>query len=179
MKEQQEEQKKKNDWMKDEANDEEEEMSRTIIWMIFWVSGRTMKRRTETCIETISNTTSGSNSVDSTNKGLTKFQMFLRRVEEKTRNDVRKELKKREEKIRRTDLNRKTAAASGERAANTTTDDAIARHLAAAKDEVAAEREAAAKDEVMTKREAATRDESAAKRVAVAKQAAAKFEEAA
>ena len=40
---------------------------------------------------------------DSTNKGLTKFQKFLRRVEEKTRDNMRKELEKREREKKRSD----------------------------------------------------------------------------
>ena len=44
--------------------------------------------------------------VESQNKGLTKFQSFLQRVEEKSRENVRKELEKREKKIQLNEMNR-------------------------------------------------------------------------
>ena len=50
------------------------------------------------------------NSVDWPNKGLTKFHKFLRRVEEKIREDMRRKLEKREEKIWLTELSRATTA---------------------------------------------------------------------
>ena len=71
---------------------------------------------------------------DSAHKGLTKFQKLLRRVEEKTRDNMRKELEReREEKIRLNELSRAAAAADEERETKTTMDDAIGKHLAAAK----------------------------------------------
>ena len=138
--------------------------------------------------------------VESQNKGLTRFQNFLLRIEEKTRENVRKELEKREKKIQLNEMNRAAAASSEEREMNTTTDDAIARHLAAAEDEATAKREAAARSEARTERkaheeheeqerlarertraerEAVFRDKAAARQEAAARQAAAKFEEAA
>ena len=77
---------------------------------------------------------------------------------------MRKELKKREEKIRRNELNRAAPVMSEERKTNMTMDDAIARHLAAAKHEAATKDEAkteraAAKDEVTSKHWAAMRDD--------------------
>ena len=145
--------------------------------------------------------------VESQNKGLTKFQKFLQRVEEETRENLRKELEEREKRIQSNELNRAAAASSEERETNVTTNDAIARHLAAAENEATAKREAAARNETkmerrtqeeqeeqrkaqeergrlareMTKaeREAAIRDKVAARKEAAARQAAAEFEEAA
>ena len=144
---------------------------------------------------------------ESQNKGLTKFQNFLQRVEEKSRENVRKELEKREKRIQLNEMHRAAAASSGEPKTN----DAIARHLVAAEREATARREAAARNETMmekraqetreeeceeqkraqeererlarerakAEREAAMRDEVAAKQIAAARQAAAEFEEAA
>ena len=85
--------------------------------------------------------------VESQNKGLTKFQKFLQRVEEETRGNLRKELEEREKRIQSNELNRAAAASSEERETNVTTNDAIARHLAAAENEATAKREAAARNE--------------------------------
>ena len=52
--------------------------------------------------------------VESQNKGLTKFQSFLQRVEEKSRENVRKELEKREKRIQLNEMNRAAAASSEE-----------------------------------------------------------------
>ena len=85
------------------------------------------------------------------NKGLTKFQKLLRRVEEKTRDNMRKKLEKREreeEKIRLNELNRAAPAANEERETKTTMDDSIGKHKkreAVMKDEAAAQREAGGK----------------------------------
>ena len=65
--------------------------------------------------------------VEPKNKIFKKFQSFSRRVEEKTRENMRKELEKRQDRIRLIELSRAAAAPSAEREMNTTTDDAIAR----------------------------------------------------
>ena len=88
--------------------------------------------------------------VESQNKGLTKFQSFLQRVEEKSRENVRKELEKREKRIQLNEMNRAAAASSGE----PNTNDAIARHLVAAENEATARREAAARNETMMEKRA-------------------------
>ena len=94
--------------------------------------------------------------VESQNKGLTKFQSFLHRVQEKSRENVRKELEKREKRVQLNEMNRAAAASSGEPKTN----DAIARHLVAAEKEATARREAAARNEtMMEKRAQETREE--------------------
>ena len=92
--------------------------------------------------------------VESQNKGLTKFQSFLQRVEEKSRENVRKELEKREKRIQLNEMNRAAAASSEEPKMNMTTNDAIARHLVAAEKEATARREAAARNETMMEKRA-------------------------
>ena len=126
--------------------------------------------------------------VESQNRGLSIFQSFLQRVEEKTRENVRKELEEREKRIQLNELNRAAAASSEEREMNMTTNDAIAGHLAAAEDEATARREAAARNEMKTEletvakgntkaeREAAVKDEAAAMQEAAARQAAVSLE---
>ena len=94
--------------------------------------------------------------MESQNKGLTKFQSFLQRVEEKSRENVRKELEKREKRIQLNEMNRAAAASSVEPKTN----DAIARHLVAAEKEATARREAAARNEtMMAKRAQETQEE--------------------
>ena len=94
--------------------------------------------------------------VESQNKGLTKLQSFLQRVEEKSRENVRKELEKRERRIQLNEMNRAAAASSGDPKTN----DAITRHLVAAESEATARREAAARNEtMMEKRAQETREE--------------------
>ena len=86
-------------------------------------------------------------SAESTNEGLTKFQKFFRRKEEKNRDIMRKEWKIREGKIWMSELGQGELASSDEREANTTRDDALVRHLAAAESAALMKEEKAAKRE--------------------------------
>ena len=75
--------------------------------------------------------------MESQNKGHTKFQSFLQRVEEKNRENVRKELEKRDKRIQSKEMSRAAAASSGEPKTN----DATARHLVASEKEATARRD--------------------------------------